>query len=75
MIWTLSDKIGEVGTTEYTKDYSIHILNVKEFIRRLREDLDYYDNQEASDEFSKGFEYCCKVFRKKMDELAGSKLK
>lgn len=48
--------------------------DIKKSIKELKDSLDYFDRQPADDEFAKGFENCCKVFRQKIDKVFGEKL-
>ncbi len=35
--------------------------------------LEYYNNQPATSEFSKGFEHCCNVFKEKIKKMIAEK--
>ena len=48
--------------------------DVKESIKELKEDLDYHNRQPVKGEFSRGFEHCCELFEKRIENVFGSQL-
>ena len=43
-------------------------MGTKEIINKIIDDLNYYDKQPVTNEFSKGFTHCCNVFRKRLNK-------
>ena len=42
------------------------LSDVQESLEEIQSDLDYYDRQAETDDFSKGFKNCCDVLRKRL---------
>ena len=67
--------IPEYNASDFPQDERVFIVkDIKEKIQELIEQLNYFDRQPANEEFSKGFEHCCKVFRKKIEKVFGKEL-
>jgi len=67
--FNLSKQIFEIvlfGEVVHAKDVKEKIQNAQ---KRLKDDLDYWDGQPVTSEFSRGFQHCCFIFKQRIDKI------